>query len=401
MDASAQEPTVSHVEALEGHRQAFAERFGDAQGARFFFSPGRINLMGAHLDYNGGPVMPAAIDRGTFLGVRPRADRTMRFASTVDGVELRFSLDDVPSMTSASWTDYPLGVLLHVLRAGVPSHGAEVLFGGNLPIGAGLSSSASICVGLAFALDQVWERDGTMSGFVESALWGEREFVGVRCGIMDPYAVGYSRPGHLLWLDCKDASIDHVPLDPNGLLVAVSDTGVRRSLAQGAFNQRVSECAQAFEMLRQHVPEATCLRDVPREVVHEHGGSLPENIAKRARHVTSEVARTFDARAALGRGDLERFGAQITAAHHSLRELFEVSIPELDTLVEASVRWPGVLGGRLTGAGFGGCVAMVLRKSARDGYREHVAEAFEKRFGRTPTIEFFATHGGPAEIELD
>lgn len=393
---SPSDPALAH--ALAAHKEQFAARFGDARGVRLFFSPGRVNLMGAHLDYNGGPVMPATIDRGTFLALRPRAARSVHFASTVEPGELAADLDDLPRTPRAQWTDYPLGVLLRVLERARPEHGLQVLFGGNLPIGAGLSSSASICVGLAFALERVWGLEGSLADCIDAALWGEREFVGVRCGIMDPYAVAHGRAGHLLWLDCKDASIDHVPLPAERLLVAVADSGVRRGLAQGAFNQRVSECAQAFELLRPFAAGAECLRDVSREVVREHADRLPETLQRRARHVVSEVARTFDARDALRRGDLERFGAQVSAAHASLRELFEVSIPELDVLVDAAQEWPGVLGARLTGAGFGGCVAVVLRREAREGFQEHVERAFQARFRRRPTVEFFVTGGGPREL---
>lgn len=389
------------ADALGEHRLAFAERFGDAAGARLFFAPGRVNLMGAHLDYNGGPVMPMTVRAGTFLAVRPRTDRSLHLASTVGPESATLDLDRLPEAPSGSWVDYPLGVVRGLAArhrtAGAPS-GLDVLFGGNLPIGAGLSSSASICVGTAYALDAVWALGLEPGERVDVALHAEREFVGVRCGIMDPFAVGYARPSHLLWLDCKDESIEHLPLDTRRVRIAVVDTNVRRQLAQSAFNQRVEECRLAFEMLAPHAVGATCLRDVPLDVLDAHAAELPPPIQRRARHVVEEVARTFAARAALMRGDLFTFGAQMSAAHRSLAEKFEVSVPELDCVVEAAQAWDGVYGARLTGAGFGGCAVVLLARDADDGFAEWIARSFERRFRATPVVRFFDGDPGPREV---
>src|SRR5688572_22363916 len=246
-------------ELLAQHAVRFEERFGGGAPARRFFSPGRVNLMGAHLDYNGGPVMPMALDRGTFLALRPRTDDQLRLASTLEGEVFRALLARLPVASSGRWYDYPLGVVVHLLKSARAAIGADVLFGGNLPIGAGLSSSASICVGTAFACRSLWGRPSDPVACIEAALWGEREWVGVQCGIMDPYAVALSRPGNVLWLDCKDARYEHLPLDPDELMVAVVDSGIRRELAKGDFNRRVSECREAFALLRRRVPEAQLL----------------------------------------------------------------------------------------------------------------------------------------------
>lgn len=388
----------SRRKSLHQHQKDFHARFGNGPGTRLFFAPGRVNLMGAHLDYNGGPVMPMAIDRGTFIAARRRADRRVELASTLEKGVLSTSLDDLPARPAGAWHDYPVGVLRHQLAGGGAPCGIELLFGGDLAIGAGLSSSASICVGTAFAVDRLWEQSGSLQRCVDAALFGEREFVGVRCGIMDPYAVGFSRPDHLLWLDCRDASTRHLPLDGKRVSIAVADSGVRRDLAQGAFNQRVAECARVFELLRPFAPGARCLRDVTADLVEEHAQLLGPTLLSRARHVAAEVARTFRARDALLSGDLAGFGAAITEAHGSLRDLFKVSIPELDLLVDAALDWDGVLGTRLTGAGFGGCTVILLRTEARPGLAEHVSESFRRRFGREPRVELFAGDGGPREL---
>jgi galactokinase len=357
-----------------------------------------VNLMGAHLDYNGGPVMPMAIDRGTFVALRAREDDRVRLASTLEACELDAALSDLPAERSGSWYDYPVGVLRHLVAAGGAGRGADVLFGGNLPIGAGLSSSASICVGTAHAFDALWERGGTPHDAIRAALWAERTFVGVQCGIMDPFAVSLARPGHLLWIDCRDESVDHVPLDAERVTVAVADTGVRRALAQGAFNARVSECRRAFRLLGAHAPGTTCLASVPRSVLADHGAELDPVVARRAAHVLDEVERTHRARAALDAGDVAGFGREMTAAHVSLRDQYEVSIDELDVLVEAALEHEGVLGARLTGAGFGGCVVILLETAAHAGLAEHLGARQSERFGTEPRVEFFQGGPGPREV---
>lgn len=390
---------------LSGHREAFARTFGTGGAPRVFFSPGRINLMGAHLDYNGGPVMPTAIDRGTFLAVRTRADRRVVMASTLDdGARLEFELDRLPETRTGRWADYPLGVLreMHALARTLGRErnprGADVLFGGNLPVGAGLSSSASICVGTAHALDALWELAAPRMELVDVALRAERGFVGVRCGIMDPYAVGLARTGHLLWLDCKDRSHAYLPLDTGAITIAVADSLVRRELAQGAFNERVSQCARAFELLSPHQPGAECLRDIRLETFTSRAASMPPEIARRANHVVHEVARTFAARDALTRGDPRGFGAEMFRTHESLRDLFEVSVPELDRLVASAAESPGCFGARLTGAGFGGCAVLLIEKGREAEVSARLVDDFAREFGRAPRVDFFGGDAGPREI---
>lgn len=389
--------------SLREHRQCFADAFGSSDGCRTFFSPGRVNLFGGHLDYNGGPVLPTAIDRGTFLAVRARDDGRVRMASTFTAEEFDGSLADLPERRVGEWFDYPLGVV-HALvgssdRCAASLRGGfDVLFGGSLPVGAGLSSSASICVGTAFALDAMFELGLEAVERVAAALDAERGFVGVQCGIMDPYAVGFARPRHVLWLDCKDETFEHLPLDFERVSIGVADTGVRRSLARSEFNRRVAECKAAFEALRPFVPEAEVLRDIPLSILEAHEAELDPILARRARHVVEEVERTFAARAALLAGDIGTLGRCMTATHASLRDLYECSSEELDVLVEAAIAADGVLGARLTGAGFGGCVVMLVEAGAEEAVTESVESAFEARYGRRPPMAFFQGDEGPREI---
>ncbi len=384
--------------ALEGHARAFSDRFGSGAPPRLFFSPGRVNLMGAHLDYNGGQVIPMAIDRGTFLALRPRSDGRVLLASTWSPEAFEWHGDALPGTALGQWVDYPLGVLLGFAQRTERLAGLELLFGGNLPIGAGLSSSASLTVGTAYALDLTYATGLTALDRVRLALEAERNFVGVQCGIMDPFAVGLAREGHLLMLDCKDETYEHLPLDPEQTVVGVADTGVRRELAQTEFNRRVGECRAAFDALRVHCPGATCLRDIPPEVLRRHEADLPADIVKRARHVLDEVARTGSARRALLAGDTQTFGAMMTAAHESLRDLYEVSVPELDHLVEIASGCPSVLGARLTGAGFGGCVVFLVRAGGERELADCIASAYPQRFGLLPDVAFFRGDRGPREI---
>lgn len=387
------------------HARLFESWFGSAPQQQFF-APGRVNLMGAHLDYNGGPVMPTAIDRGTILGVRRRDDRRVRFASTLDPHVLEAELDALPERPSGRWSDYPLGVVRHLLaraelRGGTARlAGMDLLFGGNLPVGAGLSSSASICVGTALAFDRVWGLGCERLDLVQTALHAERGFVGVQCGIMDPFAVGMARAGELLWLDCRDTTWQWMPLDQARHAIAVADTLVRRELARSEFNARVEQCRAAFERLRVHQPSARCLRDVRADVLEAHAQELEPVLVRRARHVIGEVERTFAARDALTRGDTRAFGAAMSAAHVSLRELLEVSVPELDLLVESAIATPGVLGSRLTGAGFGGCTVVLLERGAERELVERLERDFLRRFGHAPRVEVFGGDAGPRALPV-
>ncbi|MEM9382380.1 MAG: galactokinase [Planctomycetota bacterium] len=386
------------------HRERFHDLFPGPGDCRTFFSPGRVNLFGGHLDYNGGPVLPTAIDRGTFFAVRPRGDGRVRLASTFTDDAFDGHAGRLPASRTGNWFDYPLGVVRALAdsdpaRADRLAGGFDVLFGGNLPVGAGLSSSASICVGTAFSLDAAFDLGLRPEERVAAALGAERGFVGVQCGIMDPYAVGFARPRHVLWLDCKDESYEHLPLDFDRVAIGVVDSGVQRALARGEFNRRVDECAEAFRALRPHAPGAEVLRDVPRAVLDERAADLDPVVARRARHVIEEVERTFAAREALLGGDLERLGRSMVDTHASLRDLFECSSPELDDLVAAAVDAGGALGARLTGAGFGGCVVMLVRAGEEERVTEAVSRRFEEQYGRRPPVAFFQGDSGPRELQ--
>ncbi|MEZ5979404.1 MAG: galactokinase [Planctomycetota bacterium] len=379
----------------------FASRFGGGERPRAFHAPGRVNLMGAHLDYNGGAVMPMAIDRGTLALVRATRSGRVRLASVRERGEFDAPLDALPDAPTGRWYDYPIGVVRQLRDRFAGGSGIDVLFAGDLPIGAGLSSSASICVVTALGVDRVLGGDSGPSEWIERALASERGFVGVQCGIMDPFAVGLGRPGHLLWLDCSDRSTEHVPLDAGRYAVGIVDSGVRRELAAGEFNVRVAQCGELLAILRGRDESVRWLRDVDPGAFERSRSSLPEVLVRRGEHVFGEFVRTGEARAALARGDVARFGSLMTQSHASLRDCYEVSIPELDTIVDAATDVPGVLGARLTGAGFGGCCVVLLERGATESLAEDVERTFMQRHGHRPTISFFAGGEGPREVATD
>ena len=373
---------------------------GSAEGARLFFAPGRVNLFGAHLDYSGGPVLPGTVDRGTLVVGRPRDDGRLTLGTTLDARRFDGRLAALPQAPAGAWFDYPVGALAALVGGRPVDQGLDLFFGGDLPVGAGLSSSASISVVTALAADALLGLDAGREGWVAAALAGERGFVGVQCGIMDPNAVGHARPGHLLWLDCKDGTWEHVPLDPERAAYLVFDTGVQRELAKGEFNLRVAQCEQAFQTLAPHQPGATCLRDIHPETLAREGHRLDPVVRSRALHAVQEVERTFAARRFLEAGDLVAAGRLMFEAHASLRDLYEVSVPELDHLVALLEGEAGCYGARLTGAGFGGCVVALVEPARVAELGARVAEGFQERFGRRAPFEAFAGDAGPRELLL-
>ena len=373
---------------------------GSAEGARLFFAPGRVNLFGAHLDYSGGPVLPGTVDRGTLVVGRPRDDGRLTLGTTLDARRFDGRLAALPQAPAGAWFDYPVGALAALVGGRPVDQGLDLFFGGDLPVGAGLSSSASISVVTALAADALLGLDAGREGWVAAALAGERGFVGVQCGIMDPNAVGHARPGHLLWLDCKDGTWEHVPLDPERAAYLVFDTGVQRELAKGEFNLRVAQCEEAFQTLAPHQPGATCLRDIHPETLAREGHRLDPVVRSRALHAVQEVERTFAARRFLEAGDLVAAGRLMFEAHASLRDLYEVSVPELDHLVALLEGEAGCYGARLTGAGFGGCVVALVEPARVAELGARVAEGFQERFGRRAPFEAFAGDAGPRELLL-
>jgi galactokinase len=374
--------------------QRFCEHFGRPPRAAAR-APGRVNWIGEHTDYNEGLVLPCAIDRVTRVAVAERDDGQFRVVSREQG-EGAFHAGDLA--VSGSWLDYPRGVVAALQERGEEIPGADLAIASDVPLGAGLSSSAALCVGLVAALDACFGLSLSARHRAARAHRAENAFVGVPCGVMDPTAVALSREGHLLRLDCRSLETVSVPL-PAGVALLVVHSGVLRRLVAGGYGDRRAECRLAFAAAREAgITDRgdTALRDLDTSALPALERALPGRLFRRVRHVVSENARVEATCAALRAGDLESAGELLKQGMASLRGDFEVSTPELDALCELGDATPGVFGSRLTGAGFGGCTLHAVARDALEAASEAIASAFERRFRRRPTL--YAVRAGPGAV---
>lgn len=362
--------------------EAFRERFGGEPRWRAR-APGRVNLIGEHTDYNEGFVLPFAIDRAVWVAARPRSDRQVHLIAADFGEEARFALDGLAPGGVRGWAAYPAGVAWALEGAGMRLPGLEAAFAGDVPIASGLSSSAAVEVAFAVTWAALGGHEVPRLELARLCQRAENEFVGVRCGIMDQMAALFGRRGCALLMDCRSLETRPVPI-PEEAVILVADSGVRRALAASAYNERRAQCEEAVRRLRARYPGIRALRDVTPAQLEAARAELPEGIYRRARHVVTENERVMQAVAALARGDLQALGELLNASHESLRGDYEVSAPELDTLVEAARSVSGVYGARLTGAGFGGSILALVRREAVPAAGEAITRAYRDRFGRTP-----------------
>jgi galactokinase len=356
----------------ESVREEFIRRFGGEPA--LYRSPGRVNLIGEHTDYNEGFVLPAAIDRSMLIAVAPRADRRIALYAVDRGEGHEADLDRL-ERTPARWPDYLLGVADRMLVAGLPVGGFNCAVGGDIPVGAGLSSSAAICAGLAFALNELFGAGQDLLSLARLAQAAEAEFVGVRCGIMDQFVNLHGREGHLVMLDCRSLEHELIPFPLQEHTIVLCDTGVRRELAASAYNERRAQCEEGVEVIRKYRPEVRALRDVTLEMLARHQDELDEVVFRRCDFVVRENARVIHAVGALVRKDLATFGRQMFASHAGLREEYEVSSPELDALATAAASTRGVLGARMMGAGFGGCTINLVAASRTEEFEAAMRRA--------------------------
>ena len=357
----------------------FVERFGRRPELQAK-APGRVNILGEHTDYNEGFVFPVAIDRHLSVLAAPRSDSLVRAYSIDFRQEAAFRLDDVRRSEEAPWSNYLRGVLSQYLERGDRIAGMDVVVSGNVPVGAGLSSSAAFEVAVAEAVRVL---NGIQIDKVEMALLcqaAEASFVGVHCGIMDQFVSVLAQEDSALFLDCRDLSYSMVPL-PDGIRVVACDSRVQRRLDASAYNQRRAECAAAVDGLKPVLGAITALRDVTPDTLRRNRERLPEVVYRRARHVVAENERVLRGIELLRNGDSEGFGSLLYESHESLRSDYEVSCPELDTLVESARRAPGTLGARMTGAGFGGCTVNLVRSHSVPAFVEFVRREFRSKTG--------------------
>ena len=386
---------AAHVQVGE-LRDRFRARFGALP--RVFRAPGRVNLIGEHTDYNDGFVLPAAIELATHVGVAPRADRTLRIHSGNFDETVTFDLDEASPRAREHWSDYPRGVALTLERNGHGLRGADLEIHGEVPLGSGLSSSASVEVATALAILSASEL--SLSPFTVAKLCqrAENEFVGTRCGIMDPLIVCLGREDHALLLDCRSLDGRPVPV-PDGIALVICHTGVRHALASSEYNERRAQCEDGVRVLAEVDPRVRALRDVTLTALEESRRRMSPVVYARCHHVVTENQRTLSAASALERGDVVTVGRLMAASHVSLRDVYEVSCRELDALVEAAAAVPGVLGSRMTGGGFGGCTVSLVRADAVDAFRSSVPSAYERATGRKTELWVTAACAGAGPLD--
>ena len=382
-------------------RSNFATIFG-AEADYTFFSPGRINLIGEHTDYNGGHVFPAAISLGTYGVARKRDDNLLRFysANFEDKGIIEVPLEDLRFEKEHNWTNYPKGVLHFLQKAGhVIDKGMDVYVFGNIPNGSGLSSSASLELLTGIIAERLFDLKLERLDLVKIGKQTENEFIGVNSGIMDQFAIGMGADQRAIYLDTNTLEYDLVPLDLKDTVVVIMNTNKRRELADSKYNERRAECEKAVEELRQKLSIAT-LGELNEWDFDEYSYLIQdENRLKRARHAVLENQRTLQAQAALQAGNLEKFGRLMNASHVSLEHDYEVTGLELDTLAHTAWEQEGVLGARMTGAGFGGCAIALVRKDAVEAFQKNVGQKYEEVVGYAPSFYIAEIAGGSRVLD--
>lgn len=363
----------------------FSAMFGDADNILTVMAPGRVNLIGEYTDFNDGFVLPMTIDRGVYLAIRKRPDRRVRVAAIRYDEMVAYELDDFEKPGPGQWTSYVLGVIEELRTRGLLDCGFEAVVGGDLMPGAGLSSSAALEVATAIALQRLFGFDMRPVDMIKLCQHVEHNYANVQCGIMDQFVSRLGRQGHALMLDCRSLGYENVSVELGDYRIVIISSEVERSLASSAYNKRRADCQQAVEHFSRLDCGVRALRDVSAELLDTQGVGLSSVVYRRCRHVVTENQRTLDAVAALKNRNLEEFGKLMTASHRSLRDDFEVSCAELDFLVDLATATKGVLGSRMTGAGFGGCTVSLAHKDTVQGLINRLA-SYTARFGLSPGV---------------
>lgn len=379
----------------------FAEIFGSTEGAKVYFAPGRVNMIGEHTDYNGGHVFPSALTIGTYGVARKREDDKLYFYSMNFeslGV-IQSSLEDLKPDKEADWTNYPKGVIWAFGEKGMKvSKGMDLLLFGNIPNGSGLSSSASVEVLTGFILRDMFGFDVTNQDLALIGQFSENKFNGVNCGIMDQFAIAMGKKDHAIFLDTADLSYEYAPIKLENAKIVIACSNKKRGLGYSKYNERRSECETALAEL-QKVVDIQSLGDLSEEEFEANKGVIASDIRiKRAKHAVYENQRTIKAVQALRENKIDLFGELMKASHVSLREDYEVTGVELDTLVEEAWKIEGVIGSRMTGAGFGGCTVSIVKEKAIDTFIERVGTAYKEKIGYAADFYVVEIGDGPSII---
>ena len=379
----------------------FEEVFGDTEGAQVYFAPGRVNLIGEHTDYNGGHVFPCALTIGTYAVARKRNDNVLQFFSMnfeKRGV-IGCTLEDLTPSKAAGWTNYPKGVMWAFEQRGmkIPC-GMDILLNGNIPNGSGLSSSASVEVLTGFILRDLFGFEVSNQDLALIGQCSENNFNGVNCGIMDQFAIAMGKENHAIFLDTADLSYEYAPIKLEGAKIVIACSNKKRGLGDSKYNERRSECETALAEL-QKVISVKSLGELSEEAFEQYKGAIDSDVRKkRAKHAVYENQRTLKAVEALKAGNISLFGELMNASHVSLRDDYEVTGIELDTLVEEAWKVEGVIGSRMTGAGFGGCTVSLVKDEAIDTFIEKVGAAYLEKIGYAADFYVVEIGDGPCKL---
>ena len=361
-------------------KNKYFEKFGpDSEAPRIFRSPGRINLIGEHTDYNNGFVLPASVDKAVYFAISPTADNQVTlFAADLDET-YSFSLDDL-SKPQQSWPHYQIGIVEQIKKKGLGITGFQAAFGGDVPVGAGMSSSAALECCLLFALNELNHLELDRFSIVKMAQKAENEYVGVQCGIMDQFASAFGKEEMVIRLDCRSLEYEYFPFPMKDYLLILCDTSVKHSLADSEYNTRRLECEAGVNILKKYDPKIDSLRDASISLVELHKEELGDVVYRRCKYMTEEIERVRQACVYLNEGNLEQFGRKMYETHNGLQHEYEVSCPELDFLVDQTRENTDVIGARMMGGGFGGCTINLVKTEAVEAFESSMKTAYKKEY---------------------
>lgn len=380
-------------------KQNFLSVFGENKNPiKFVKAPGRINLIGEHTDYNDGFVLPVAIDKFIFMAGRVRNDKKIVIYSDNEKEKVETDLDAIHPNKNTQWVNYPLGVYHFLQKETNKLQGVEIFFSGDIPIGKGLSSSAALEVATCYLLSLLFNIKIVPIKMAKICQKSENEFVGVSCGIMDQFVCVLAKEGKALFIDCRDLHYDYVPIESKNINIMVIDSGVKRKLDLSAYNQRRNECENAVKLLKKSIPELDSLRDLSVSKFKEYGNILPEILRKRVKHVIYENNRVNKGVIFLKNGNLKEFGKIMYESHVSLKDDYEVSCRELDILVETAKKCKGVIGSRMTGAGFGGSTVTLVETAKKEEIMNIIRQKYFQETGVNPDIYACKSVNGVGEI---
>jgi len=380
-------------------KEIFGQHFGRSEEIiHSYFAPGRVCLIGEHLDYNGGFVLPCALSMGTYLLVRKRNDHLLKFASLNYDSSFEISLKEINSKVGNDWWNYPLGVMNEFQKIASTEFGFEMLFSGDLPIGAGLSSSASIEVATAFSLNELLNTKLSLKEIALLSKRAENNFVGVQCGILDQYAVALGKKDHAMFLNCVTEEHEFIPVNIGGYEFIIANTNKPRQLEYSAFNDRFNECRRALQIMQRLLPVNFLADATPQQFDSIEHFFPDEATRKRAHHIVHEQDRVKRASSALARGDVSELALLMNESHASLRDYYDASCLELETIVSAALSVKGCLASRASGAGFGGCTINLIEKEVKEKFCEKVFSEYKMKTGLNP--EFYEVKMGDGVKEF-